>query len=340
MLKKSIHLFIAFLAICSLLLVSNTSKKEENNAIKNELKLKKSQVKNADGSITITITYQVLPSEATDKSVTLSLSWSDSSVNEDVNDYLKIEHDSTNFEIAITMLKRATTQAKLTITSNSNPGVSAVILIDFEQEVEEPEELTDLTNTVWKMNDTVTATSKYGVFNITTAGDLGIDTLRIGYSFDDSNFSWFGSNEYWFGIYDAPSYYGRPGDTIIITGGEDVTNPDLIAWLQENATQVIPLTDLTNTTWSFTSWNDTNSAKGFYQINMIVDDIEYTELGIGYMSMGSGNYESDYGSLYFNGDNGNTHYTYNGLSTLKITGGRDVTNTTLISWLQENGTLQ
>ena len=98
------------------------------------------------------------------------------------------------------------------------------------------------------------------------------------------------------------------------------------------------LTDLTNTTWEFTSWSETNSAKGFYQINMIVDDIEYTELGIGYMSNGPGNYESDYGSLYFNGDNGNTSYTYSGLSSITITGGTDVTNTKLISWLQANAT--
>ena len=70
------------------------------------------------------------------------------------------------------------------------------------------------------------------------------------------------------------------------------------------------ITDLTNTTWAFTSWSETNSAKGFYNINMIINGVEYTELGIGYMSMGSGNYESDYGSLYFNGENGSIHYVH------------------------------
>ena len=351
MLKKSINLFIAFLIICSLLLVSNVSKKETNNAIKNELKLKKSQVKNADGSITITITYQVLPEEATDKSVTLSLSWSDSSVNDDVNDYLLIEHDASNFEIAITMIKRASNQAKLTITSNSNPGVSSVILIDFEQEVEEPEELTDLTNTVWKMNDTVTATSKYGVFNITTAGDLGIDSLRIGYSFDDSDFSWVGSNEYWFAISDFPSDYGSPGDTIIITGGEDVTNPDLIAWLQENATQVIPLTDLTNTVWNIPAgWT---ASAGYGQFNVVFNgkeiftssgqeiDIYSDELNIGYAFTSTDGetfgYYATQDCMYFGGANYyNNEFGY----VFSFTGGEDVTNPDLIAWLQENGTLQ
>ena len=145
MFKKSIHVITMLFMIFSLLIVADVSPKETNNTIKNELKVKRKQVVNDDGSITITITYQVLPEEATDKNVTLSLSWSDSSLTDDVNDYLSLEHNA-------------------------------------------------------------------------------------------SNFSWFGSNEYWFGIYDAPSHYGRPGDTIIITGGEDVTNPDLIAWLQENAT--------------------------------------------------------------------------------------------------------
>ena len=230
MLKKSIHLFIAFLAICSLLLVSNTSKKEENNAIKNELKLKKSQVKNADGSITITITYQVLPEEATDKSVTLSLSWSDSSVNDDVNDYLLLEHDASNFEVAITMIQRATNQAKLTITSNSNPGVSAVVLIDFEQD---SSELTDLTNTTWQFNDTLNLTEEFYYHNLNIQSNgFSYDTLYCIYNGKNYVLVYGTRNAYtsktntWYDGY----------QTITITGGSDATNTTLISWLQENGT--------------------------------------------------------------------------------------------------------
>lgn len=239
MLKKSIHLFIAFLVICSVLLVSNVSKKETNNTIKNELKLKKSQVKNADGSITITITYQVLPEEATDKSVALSLSWSDSSVNDDLNDYLLIEHDASNFEIAITMLKRASNQAKLTITSNSNPGVSSVILIDFEQEVEEPEEITDLTNTSWIINEGWTAAAGYGEFNVEAEVNQNTyNYLTIGsYLGTNDGMDWFqipSEDVIEFNRYER--FMSSQSFTITITGGSDVTNTTLISWLQENGT--------------------------------------------------------------------------------------------------------
>ena len=238
MFKKIICLF-ALLTTISMLLVANVSKKETKNTIKNELKVKRKQVVNDDGSITITITYQVLPEEANDKSVTLSLSWSDSSVNDDVNDYLLLEHDASNFEVAITMLKRATTQAKLTITSNSNPGVSAVILIDFEQEVEEPEELTDLTNTVWNIPAGWTAAAGYGEFSIETEVNQNTyNYLTIGsYLGTNDGMDWFqipSEDVIEFNQYER--FISSQSFTITITGGSDATNTTLISWLQENGT--------------------------------------------------------------------------------------------------------
>lgn len=253
MFKKIICLF-ALLTTISMLLVANVSKKETNNTIKNELKVKRKQVVNDDGSITITITYQVLPEEATDKSVTLSLSWSDSSVNDDVNDYLLLEHDASNFEVAITMIKRASNQAMLTITSNSNPEVTSVVLIDFEQEEQDPSELTDLTNTTWLLNKTLdfsgfnNNTMKFHV-NFTSNNEnfvqiksaylliTNFQYYRVADS-NDSRITIYASSSGWYldGKTGSNSVSTEAYRTITITGGTDVTNPDLIAWLQGNAT--------------------------------------------------------------------------------------------------------
>ena len=149
-----------------------------------------------------------------------------------------LEHDASNFEVAITMIQRATNQAMLTITSNSNPGVSAAVLIDFEQEVEEPEEITDLTNTTWNIPAGWTASAGYGQFNVSVQiNSDGTPFLYIGYIWGGSDMpSLVSTSNRITGIMGSVTKNNSEAFSITITGGEDVTNPNLIAWLQENGT--------------------------------------------------------------------------------------------------------
>jgi len=89
---------------------------------------------NSEGKEVISFNYEVLPEEANDKSVSTSLTWSDASVQDDINDFLSYTHDNENFKVEITCLQKSNNQAKFTLVSNANNEASASVLIDFEQE--------------------------------------------------------------------------------------------------------------------------------------------------------------------------------------------------------------
>lgn len=108
-----------------------------------------------------------------------------------------------------------------------------------------PEPITDLTGTSWIINNT-TCPAGYGIFNVNydhynlEYGDWIMDLnteLGIGYDWTPNMHDWVAqadtictfSSLYWVSV----------GDKIKFTGGTDVTNQDLINWLQENATQII-----------------------------------------------------------------------------------------------------
>lgn len=115
--------------------------------------------------------------------------------------------------------------------------------------------ITDLTNTSWKLNSTISAPSGYGDFYIdhsislpdgTTASDQ--KRFAVGYGLHN----WWGltptqdniiSFKKLYFIEDVlpaleSEYVLSTGDIIKITGGQDVTNASLISWLSENAQQV------------------------------------------------------------------------------------------------------
>lgn len=115
--------------------------------------------------------------------------------------------------------------------------------------------ITDLTNTGWKLNSTISAPSGYGDFYIdhsislpdgTTASDQ--KRFAVGYGLHN----WWGltptqdniiSFKKLYFIEDVlpaleSEYALSTGDIIKITGGQDVTNASLISWLSENAQQV------------------------------------------------------------------------------------------------------
>ncbi len=104
--------------------------KEESNLKIKHLKTSTNQ----QGQEVISFNYEVLPIEANDKSVTTNLSWNDSSITDNIKDFLTYSHNEANFYIEITCVKKANHQAKFTLVSNANNNASANVLIDFEQE--------------------------------------------------------------------------------------------------------------------------------------------------------------------------------------------------------------
>ena len=101
----------------------------------NDLKIRNMKTTTNDsGNQVISFNYQVLPEEATDKNVNISLSWSDSSVSDDINDYLSYTHNQSSYYIEVTLLQRSNNQGKLVLTSKTNSNATATVYIDYEQE--------------------------------------------------------------------------------------------------------------------------------------------------------------------------------------------------------------
>lgn len=107
------------------------------------------------------------------------------------------------------------------------------------------------------------------------------------------------------------------------------------------------ITDLTNTTWVFNDEPNIGSNLFFgksYQLSFISNNITFTYLLYDnitteeYLTYSDGTRINAYG---YNFDNGySVGWTDEAYKTISITGGADATNATLISWLQENATLQ
>ena len=126
--------------------------------------------------------------------------------------------------------------------------------------------ITNLTNTTWYLNDTL---APMGEYQEPAVGDAGyFTTYNINFTSNDIEFkrlaceicesSAWGESEvkyelqYWYlspegpDMYEYPydyeisSWYGyaEPYRTLTITGGDDVTNSELITWLTTNAVQV------------------------------------------------------------------------------------------------------
>lgn len=100
------------------------------------------------------------------------------------------------------------------------------------------------------------------------------------------------------------------------------------------------VSDLTGTTWVFNNTIDASDTD--FTLNFVSNGYNYT--GIGFNEDGNGDME------YNGGPSGSAHYIYDpfraspwaaeAYKTIQITGGTDVTNATLIAWLQANATQQ
>lgn len=100
------------------------------------------------------------------------------------------------------------------------------------------------------------------------------------------------------------------------------------------------ITDLTGTTWNVPSGWSATAGYGQFEVNgavKVTNDFECSGFYVGYR-FGMFDVEVASNYIYFNGYGGDTSSSYG--FTITITGGTDVTNTSLISWLEANGKLQ
>ena len=128
-----------------------------------------------------------------------------------------------------------------------------ISITDIADEIEEiPVRVSDLSNTFWVFNESVTMPSwSPQSFDISffaprvsvSASSLDIENLlvypdRYIYFFNPGALSEYGLYEDGWGRVKNGRYYSEPDTRYIhITGGTDATNTDLIDWLYENATQ-------------------------------------------------------------------------------------------------------
>lgn len=384
----------------------------------NDLKIRNMKTTTNDsGNQVISFNYQVLPEEATDKSVNISLSWSDSSVSDDINDYLSYTHNQSSYYIEVTLLQRSNNQGKLVLTSKTNSNATATVYIDYEQEflgwnlagdvvleqtfsLTSSETINDLEDFKAKMmtyskgfTGTVAAHSKEitnvqltlnsvavtlanpsvipfinnnSEFNtiyenareentssINFINELGsyIETLsneeKITLRGSETatitakynvTFDFYGeSYEYTLAYVDTVSTSAFDSSTFIPVDSI-TTEGNIIFGLESEPEE---LTDLTNTTWNIPAGSTYGvSALHFNSIQGTINGNGFIGLSLAYASDGElySTYDSDY--ITYLSDAGVPRMIKNTTDiTIKFTGGTDVTNTQLISWLQENGNL-
>ena len=218
---------------------------------------------------------------------------------------------------------------------------------------------TNLTNTIWSIPAGWTCSADYGVFDISgklagyanniLADEDGFLTLEFGFrlTYGDSGPTPIGGSDSIIYTtengYSTFEFWSSHSLILAITGGDDVTNTQLISWLEANGTQ-ITMSDLTNTTWNIPAgWT---CDLGYGQFNVVFNgkeiltssgqeiDIYSDELKIGYMfasvAGGEFRYYATHDCMYFGGANRcNNEFRY----VFSFTGGEDVTNVDLIFWL-------
>ena len=122
-----------------------------------------------------------------------------------------------------------------TLVCGGKKAVTNIVIVASEESGEGT--LTDLTGTTWQVNEGWIATAGYGTFKIEGMWDdyYIANVVYIGYGFNADDFSFYPNANT---IYDNGAVSRENGNsfTWYITGGKDATNPDLIAWLQANAT--------------------------------------------------------------------------------------------------------
>lgn len=202
--------------------------------------------------------------------------------------------------------------------------------------------VTDLTNTTWYVPSGWSARSGYGHFSIAgtyvknSTSEASFNSFSIGYLFD-------GPDEVSIDSWVAFDTYGIDTNnqfSLTITGGTDITNPKLIAWLETYGTQ-LKVTNLTNTTWKI---NSTECVAGYGKFSL--DMIVFEQSIVGYLGVGYSFDDSSFSpvatanSVEVYNDSDFIVNKLNVGKTFTITGGDDVTNPKLIAWLSKWGELE
>lgn len=111
----------------------------------------------------------------------------------------------------------------------------------------EPEPITDLTGTTWLFNSVLSqlplSSGQYFTMNYTSNNInceyIGINELIPDFDAPEPRVDLYLIYDNNFNPVYIDGWENEVYRTISITGGTDVTNSDLISWLQENATQII-----------------------------------------------------------------------------------------------------
>jgi hypothetical protein len=227
--------------------------------------------------------------------------------------------------------------------------------------------ITNLTNTSWYFNETL---DHCGISNM-DSWELGSYEAEFMINYYATNNYPYTSLYYRLGYEDCVFYdpnYDPTNDfvpyeggwtdedcrTIFITGGEDVTNPDLISWITQNATQVenpVIITDVTNTSWRFNEvlyhWNvgEVDEEETSVRYNDF-RNITFNANGENFNYLGYRGHRNDdfaSGTPLAVSYNDTTVYDTNSwvdetYKTITITGGNDATNPKFIVWLTQNAT--
>ena len=116
--------------------VMNSVDEEVSENVANEgIKLKPvRKVENADGSVTQTITYEVQPSGATDKSVSVKIMDEDSNVITST-DIIEVSVSSANQEISVTIKQAFDKKLYVNVYSNYDNDIYATLAIDYEKKL-------------------------------------------------------------------------------------------------------------------------------------------------------------------------------------------------------------
>lgn len=98
----------------------------------------------------------------------------------------------------------------------------------------------DLTNTTWTFNSTMSGASDLSQKYITFTTANSAEWSRILYTSSNTVMSYKEAIGDWTTVYNSSGWGNQAYRTITISGGNDVTNSTLIAWIEANASQVFP----------------------------------------------------------------------------------------------------
>lgn len=197
----------------------------------------------------------------------------------------------------------------------------------------------DLTGTKWVLNSGPYTRPNFS-YNINfTSNSSNFTSFSGNYDIYGSHLKY--DNSY---VYERLSWSSENYRIISITNGNDVSNPNLLVWLNNNATYIF-IEDLTNTTWVFKEdlvWGDAQYAINFTSNNLSFKGIKYEV------------YSADIDRLfYINTDDSElkvceydadtaAYWTWidNSYKTIEISNGTDATNLFLIADLIKSAILQ